>query len=64
MRDVEPLEVDAPMSPASAKTCLICLRGREATAHRARHYRHDAPVTPQTTVRFGLTVAFRQFSPW
>ncbi len=27
-------------------------------------YRHDAPITPQTTVRFGLTVAFPQWRPW
>jgi hypothetical protein len=27
-------------------------------------YRHDVPVTPQTTARFGLTIAFPQFSPW
>ena len=27
-------------------------------------YRHDAPVAPQTTVRFGLTVAFPQWRPW
>jgi hypothetical protein len=27
-------------------------------------YRHDAPVAPQTTVRFGLTVAFPELSPW
>ena len=27
-------------------------------------YRRDAPVAPQTTVRFGLTVAFPQLSPW
>ena len=26
--------------------------------------RHDAPIAPQTTVRFGLTIAFPQFSPW
>ena len=27
-------------------------------------YRHDAPIAPQTTVRFGLTIAFPEFSPW
>jgi hypothetical protein len=27
-------------------------------------YRHDAPVAPQTTVRFGLTVAFPGLRPW
>jgi hypothetical protein len=27
-------------------------------------YRHHAPVAPQTTVRFGLTVAFPDLSPW
>ncbi len=27
-------------------------------------YRHAAPVAPQTTVRFGLTVAFPDFRPW
>ena len=27
-------------------------------------YRHDAPVAPQTTVRFGLTIAFPQWRPW
>ena len=27
-------------------------------------YRQDAPVAPQTTVRFGLTVAFPEWSPW
>jgi hypothetical protein len=27
-------------------------------------YRHDAPVAPQTTVRFGMTVAFPQWRPW
>ena len=27
-------------------------------------YRRDAPVTPQTTVRFGMTVAFPDFRPW
>jgi hypothetical protein len=27
-------------------------------------YREDAPVAPQTTVRFGLTVAFPDLSPW
>jgi len=28
-------------------------------------YRHDAPVAPQTTVRFGMTVAFPQWEkPW
>jgi hypothetical protein len=27
-------------------------------------YRHDAPVAPQTTVRFGITVAFPQWRPW
>jgi hypothetical protein len=27
-------------------------------------YRQFAPVTPQTTVRFGLTIAFPQFRPW
>ena len=26
--------------------------------------RHDAPIAPQTTVRFGLTIAFPHFSPW
>ena len=26
--------------------------------------RHDAPIAPQTTVRFGLTIAFPQFSLW
>jgi hypothetical protein len=27
-------------------------------------YRHDAPIAPQTTVRFGLTVAFPELRPW
>jgi hypothetical protein len=27
-------------------------------------YRRDAPVAPQTTVRFGLTIAFPQWRPW
>ena len=27
-------------------------------------YRHDAPVAPQTTVRFGLTIAFPEWRPW
>lgn len=27
-------------------------------------YRRDAPVAPQTTVRFGVTVAFPELSPW
>ena len=27
-------------------------------------YRHDAPVAPHTTVRFGMTVAFPQWRPW
>jgi hypothetical protein len=27
-------------------------------------YRRDAPVAPQTTVRFGVTVAFPDLSPW
>ena len=27
-------------------------------------YRQFAPVAPQTTIRFGMTVAFPQFSPW
>ena len=27
-------------------------------------YRHDAPVAPQTTVRFGMTMAFPQWRPW
>lgn len=27
-------------------------------------YRQYAPVTPQTTVRFGLTIAFPQWRPW
>ncbi len=27
-------------------------------------YRQSAPVAPQTTVRFGLTIAFPDFSPW
>jgi hypothetical protein len=27
-------------------------------------HRHDAPVVPQTTIRFGLTVAFPDLSPW
>jgi hypothetical protein len=27
-------------------------------------YRHDAPVAPQTTVRFGITVGFPQWRPW
>ena len=27
-------------------------------------YRHDAPVAPQTTIRFGMTVAFPQWRPW
>ena len=27
-------------------------------------YRRDAPIAPQTTVRFGLTVAFPELSPW
>jgi hypothetical protein len=26
-------------------------------------YRHDAPVAPQTTVRFGMTIAFPQWRP-
>jgi hypothetical protein len=27
-------------------------------------HRRDAPVAPQTTVRFGLTIAFPELSPW
>ena len=27
-------------------------------------YRHDAPVAPHTTVRFGMTIAFPQWRPW
>jgi hypothetical protein len=27
-------------------------------------YRQFAPVAPQTTVRFGVTIAFPQFRPW
>ena len=27
-------------------------------------YRHDAPVAPQTTVRFGMTVGFPEWRPW
>ncbi|MGE0519541.1 MAG: hypothetical protein AB7N53_14055 [Candidatus Binatia bacterium] len=27
-------------------------------------YRHSAPAAPQTTVRFGMTVAFPDFRPW
>jgi hypothetical protein len=27
-------------------------------------YRRDAPVAPQTTVRFGMTIAFPQWRPW
>ena len=27
-------------------------------------YRHDAPVAPQTTVRFGTTIGFPQWRPW
>ena len=27
-------------------------------------YRHDAPAAPQVTVRFGVTVAFPELSPW
>jgi hypothetical protein len=27
-------------------------------------YRQFAPVTPQTTVNFGMTIAFPQFKPW
>lgn len=27
-------------------------------------YRHSAPVAPQTTIRFGMTVAFPDFRPW
>lgn len=27
-------------------------------------YRHNAPVAPQTTVRFGMTVAFPDLQPW
>jgi len=27
-------------------------------------YRENAPVAPQTTLRFGLTVAFPEFRPW
>jgi len=27
-------------------------------------YRHDAPIAPQTTVRFGVTVGFPQWRPW
>jgi hypothetical protein len=27
-------------------------------------YRQNAPVAPHTTVRFGLTVAFPELSPW
>ncbi len=27
-------------------------------------HRRDAPIAPQTTVRFGLTVAFPELSPW
>jgi hypothetical protein len=27
-------------------------------------HRENAPVAPQTTVRFGLTVAFPDWRPW
>jgi hypothetical protein len=27
-------------------------------------YRRDAPVAPQTTIRFGVTIAFPQWRPW
>ena len=27
-------------------------------------YRQDAPIALQTTVRFGVTVAFPELSPW
>ena len=27
-------------------------------------YRENAPIAPQTTLRFGLTVAFPQWRPW
>jgi hypothetical protein len=27
-------------------------------------YRDNAPIAPQMTVRFGLTIAFPQFRPW
>ncbi len=27
-------------------------------------YRQFAPITPQTTVNFGITIAFPQFTPW
>jgi hypothetical protein len=27
-------------------------------------YRQNAPIAPQMTVRFGLTIAFPQFKPW
>ena len=27
-------------------------------------YRHDAPVAPQATVRFGFTIAFPEWRPW
>jgi hypothetical protein len=27
-------------------------------------YRQNAPIAPQMTVRFGLTIAFSQFRPW
>jgi hypothetical protein len=27
-------------------------------------FRDDAPIAPQTTLRFGLTIAFPQFRPW
>ena len=27
-------------------------------------YRHDTPVAPHTTVRFGMTVGFPQWKPW
>ena len=27
-------------------------------------YRQFAPVAPQTTINFGMTVAFPQFRPW
>lgn len=29
-----------------------------------RHYGHVAPVAPQTSIRFALTVAFPQWQPW
>src|SRR5262249_38249358 len=29
-----------------------------------RACRRDAPIAPQTTVRFGVTVGFPQFRPW